>query len=150
MSGNFELNVFMPVIAHDFLQSCRLLADACDSFREHCVEGIEPDRERIAQNLERSLMLVTALAPHIGYDNAAQIAKTAHDRRDDAPGSGARARPRERGAVRRVGAPGKMVGDAPRSAPEPGETGLRLSPSSSAGPGWRRWRCPRRSAGSDP
>ena len=78
MSGNFELNVFMPVIAHAFLMSTRLLADACDSFREHCAEGIEPNRERIEQNLQQSLMLVTALNPHIGYDNAAKIAKTAH------------------------------------------------------------------------
>jgi fumarate hydratase class II len=80
MSGNFELNVFMPVIAHAFLQSCRLLADACDSFRERCAEGIEPRPERIRENLERSLMLVTALSPHIGYDSAARIAKTAHEK----------------------------------------------------------------------
>jgi fumarate hydratase class II len=60
------------------LQSCRLVADGCESFREHCASGIEPDRERIAQNLERSLMLVTALAPHVGYDAAARIAKAAH------------------------------------------------------------------------
>ncbi len=78
MSGQLQLNVFMPVIAHDVLQSCRLVADGCDSFREHCAAGIEPDRERIAQNLERSLMLVTALAPHLGYDDAARIAKAAH------------------------------------------------------------------------
>jgi fumarate hydratase class II len=78
MSGHLQLNVFMPVIAHDVLQSCRLIADGCESFREHCAAGIEPDRERIAQNLERSLMLVTALAPHLGYDAAARIAKTAH------------------------------------------------------------------------
>jgi fumarate hydratase class II len=78
MSGNFELNVFMPVIAHATLQSCRLLAEGCDSFREHCAAGIEPNRERLKQNLEGSLMLVTALNPHIGYDKAAQIAKKAH------------------------------------------------------------------------
>jgi fumarate hydratase class II len=78
MSGNFELNVFMPVIAHNVLQSCRLIADACESFRERCVAGLEPDRARIADNLDRSLMLVTALAPHLGYDAAARIAKTAH------------------------------------------------------------------------
>jgi fumarate hydratase class II len=77
MGGNFELNVTMPVIADAFLQSCRLLADGCASFREHCAEGIEPRRERIRENLERSLMLVTALSPHIGYDAAARIAKTA-------------------------------------------------------------------------
>jgi fumarate hydratase class II len=78
MSGNFELNVFMPVIAHCVLQSCRLIADGCDGFREHCAAGIEPDRARIDANLHNSLMLVTALNPHIGYDNAAKIAKTAH------------------------------------------------------------------------
>jgi fumarate hydratase, class II len=77
-SGNFELNVFKPLLIHNFLMSSRLLADGCRSFREHCVEGIEPNRERIRQNLENSLMLVTALNPHIGYDNAARIAKTAH------------------------------------------------------------------------
>jgi fumarate hydratase, class II len=77
-SGNFELNVFKPVIVHNFLQSARLIADGSDSFREHCVEGIEPEKDRLRENLERSLMLVTALNPHIGYDNAAKIAKTAH------------------------------------------------------------------------
>jgi fumarate hydratase class II len=77
-SGNFELNVYRPMIADAFLQSARLLADACDSFRENCVLGIEPNRERIAEHLENSLMLVTALAPHIGYDKAASIAKKAH------------------------------------------------------------------------
>jgi fumarate hydratase class II len=80
MSGNFELNVYMPVIAHDVLQSCRLIADGCESFREHCAAGIDPVRARIAENLERSLMLVTALAPHVGYDAAARVAKTAHAR----------------------------------------------------------------------
>jgi fumarate hydratase class II len=78
MSGNFELNVFMPVIGYDVLWSCRLLADGADSFRENCAEGIEPNRERLQENLENSLMLVTALNPHIGYDKAAQIAKHAH------------------------------------------------------------------------
>ena len=78
MSGNFELNVFMPVIGYDALMSCRLIADACDSFREHCAEGIEPNLPRIQENLRNSLMLVTALNPHIGYDKAAKIAKTAH------------------------------------------------------------------------
>jgi fumarate hydratase class II len=77
-SGNFELNVFKPLIAHNFLMSCRLLADGCDSFRENCVEGIEANGERIDENLRKSLMLVTALNPHIGYDKAAKIAKTAH------------------------------------------------------------------------
>ena len=78
MSGNFELNVFKPMIIHNFMQSCRLIADGCESFREHCVVGIEPNPERIRRNLEESLMLVTALNPHIGYDKAARIAKTAH------------------------------------------------------------------------
>jgi fumarate hydratase class II len=77
-SGNFELNVFKPVIIHNFLMSCRLIADGCDSFRSNCAQGIEPNLERIDHNLRHSLMLVTALNPHIGYDNAAKIAKTAH------------------------------------------------------------------------
>lgn len=76
--GNFELNVFKPLIAHNFLQSVRLLADGMKSFDEHCVRGIEANHDRIAELMERSLMLVTALAPHIGYDRAAQIAKQAH------------------------------------------------------------------------
>ncbi len=76
--GNFELNVMMPLIIHNFLFSARLISDGCDSFRERCVVGIEPNRERLDQNLKQSLMLVTALNPHIGYDNAARIAKKAH------------------------------------------------------------------------
>jgi fumarate hydratase class II len=76
-SGNFELNVFKPMIAHNFLQSARLLADGMLSFDAHCAHGIEPNRQRIAELMERSLMLVTALAPHIGYDKAATIAKKA-------------------------------------------------------------------------
>ena len=77
-SGNFELNVFRPMIAHNFLQSVRLLADGMVSFNDHCAVGITPNRERIAELLQRSLMLVTALNPYIGYDKAAQIAKAAH------------------------------------------------------------------------
>jgi len=77
-SGNFELNVFKPLIAHNFAQSVRLLADGMASFEEHCVRGIEANRERIREQMERSLMLVTALTPHIGYDRAAEIAKLAH------------------------------------------------------------------------
>jgi fumarate hydratase, class II len=76
--GNFELNVFRPMIIHNFLQSVRLLADGAASFKEHCTDGIEPDRARIDGLLRGSLMLVTALSPHIGYDRAAQIAKAAH------------------------------------------------------------------------
>ena len=76
--GNFELNVFKPVMIHNLLESIRLVADASDSFRENCVVGIEPNRERIDQLLHGSLMLVTALNNHIGYDKAATIAKTAY------------------------------------------------------------------------
>jgi len=76
--GNFELNVFKPVMAYNLLQSIRLLGDACESFRVHCAEGIEPNREVIERNVQRSLMLVTALNTRIGYDNAAKIAKQAH------------------------------------------------------------------------
>jgi fumarate hydratase class II len=77
-SGNFELNVYKPLIAFNFLMSTRLIADGCDSFRKNCAVGIEPNRPRIQKQLEQSLMLVTALNPHIGYDNAAKIAKKAH------------------------------------------------------------------------
>ncbi len=77
-SGNFELNVFRPMIAHNFLQSVRLLGDGMRSFNEHCAAGIEPNRARIAELVQRSLMLVTALNTHIGYDKAATIAKRAH------------------------------------------------------------------------
>ena len=77
--GHFELNVFKPVIAFNVLRSLRLLADAAVSFADHCVAGIEADAARIERSMRRSLMLVTALNPHIGYDNAARIAKKAHD-----------------------------------------------------------------------
>jgi fumarate hydratase class II len=77
-SGNFELNVYKPLLIHNFLQSARLLAEGCDSFRQHCVDGIEANAARIDENLRKSLMLVTALNPHIGYDKAAAIAKKAH------------------------------------------------------------------------
>jgi len=77
-SGNFELNVFKPLIIHNFLWSVRLLADGAASFNDNCAAGIEPNRERIDSLLNNSLMLVTALNPHIGYDKAAQIAKKAH------------------------------------------------------------------------
>jgi len=77
-SGNFELNVFRPMVIHNFLQSVRLLADGMNSFNDHCAVGIEANRARITELVERSLMLVTALNPHIGYDKAAQIAKKAH------------------------------------------------------------------------
>ncbi|MDP1616883.1 class II fumarate hydratase [Phenylobacterium sp.] len=91
-SGHFELNVFNPVMAYNFLQSCKLLSDAAISFTDNCVAGIEAREDNIKAALERSLMLVTALAPKIGYDNAAKIAKTAHKNgttlRDEAVGGG--------------------------------------------------------------
>ena len=78
LSGQFELNVYKPVMINAFLQSATLIGDACRSFNDHCVVGIEPNLERIEENLNNSLMLVTALNPHIGYDNAAKIAKKAY------------------------------------------------------------------------
>jgi len=90
--GHFELNVFKPVLAHAMLQSVRLLADAAVSFTDRCVVGIRANEPRIREQLERSLMLVTALAPKIGYDHAARIAKMAHAKgttlREEAIGSG--------------------------------------------------------------
>jgi len=90
--GNFELNVFKPVIIHNFLHSVRLMSDACRSFTHHCAEGIEPNMDRINHYVQDSLMLVTALNPHIGYDKSAQIAKKAHKEksslREAAIGSG--------------------------------------------------------------
>lgn len=77
-SGNFELNVYKPLMIHNFLQSVRLLADGCRSFEKFCVSGIKPNLKRIQENLDNSLMLVTALNPHIGYDKAAKIARKAH------------------------------------------------------------------------
>ncbi|HCO02470.1 MAG TPA: class II fumarate hydratase, partial [Actinobacteria bacterium] len=76
--GNFELNVFKPVMVANLLRSIRLLADVCRTFREFMVEGIQPNTARIAELVDRSLMLVTALSPSIGYDKAAEIAKKAH------------------------------------------------------------------------
>jgi fumarate hydratase class II len=90
--GHFELNVFNPVMAYNFLQSVQLMADAAVSFTDNCVVGIEPRLDNIKAGLDRSLMLVTALAPKIGYDNAAKIAKTAHKNgttlKDEAVGGG--------------------------------------------------------------
>jgi fumarate hydratase class II len=90
--GHFELNVFKPVLAYNMLQSIRLLADASASFAANCVDGIEANEERIRELLERSLMLVTALAPKVGYDNATKIAKAAHKNgttlREEAVGMG--------------------------------------------------------------
>src|SRR5690606_14182566 len=78
LSGQFQLNVYRPMMINAFLQSCRLIADGARSFRLHCVEGLEPELANLKANLQKSLMLVTALAPHIGYEKAAHIAKQAH------------------------------------------------------------------------
>ncbi len=78
-SGNFELNVYKPVMIHNLLQSIRLIADASDSFTDHCIIGIKVNTENINAHLNNSLMLVTALNPHIGYDNAAKVAKKAYN-----------------------------------------------------------------------
>ena len=78
-SGNFELNVYKPVLIFNLLQSIELLADSCESFNTHCVNGIKPNKETIENHLKNSLMLVTALNPHIGYDKAAKIAQKAHE-----------------------------------------------------------------------
>ena len=75
--GHFELNVFKPMLAHNILQSIDLIADSTKNFAKFCVKGIKANKKKIKENLDNSLMLVTALAPHIGYDNAARIAKTA-------------------------------------------------------------------------
>ena len=76
--GNFELNVFMPVMALNYLQSVRLLSDAMTSFTRRCLAGLKPNKEKMAENLHRSLMTVTALTPIVGYENGAKIAKLAH------------------------------------------------------------------------
>ena len=76
--GNFQLNVFMPVLIHNFLQSVQLLTDAMDSWGTRCLSGLTANREKMAENLHRSLMTVTALNPHIGYENAARVTKLAH------------------------------------------------------------------------
>ena len=78
MSGHFELNVFKPIMAYNIINSARLLGDACKSFNNNCAVGIEPNYKVIQEKLEKSLMLITALNPHIGYENAAKIAKKAH------------------------------------------------------------------------
>ena len=84
--GNFELNVFKPVIIYNFLQSTRLLADTMKSFNDHCAVGIEPNKEVLDHNLQNSLMLVTALNPYIGYENASKNRKTGPQRRHDLKG----------------------------------------------------------------
>ena len=101
--GNFELNVFKPVIAYNFLQSVRLLADAAKSFNDHCAVGIEPDRARIKELVDKSLMLVTALNRKIGYDNAAKIAKNAHKKGTTLRESAIELGPAHRRGIRRRG-----------------------------------------------
>jgi fumarate hydratase class II len=110
--GNFELNVFKPVIAWNFLQSVQLLADAVDSFNDNCAAGIEPDRDRIGRHLQNSLMLVTALNPHIGYDKAAKIAKTAHTERCTLKEAAVRLGFLTAAEFDRLVDPGKMTGGA--------------------------------------
>ena len=78
--GNFELNVFKPMMIYNLLHSIRILSDSCRSFTDNCVKGLKANEDRIAEHLENSLMLITALNPHIGYDNAAKIAKNAHEK----------------------------------------------------------------------
>ena len=104
--GHFELNVYNPLMAYNFLQSVQLLADAAVSFTDNCVVGIEAREDNIKAALERSLMLVTALAPTIGYDNAAKIAKTRAQERHDAARRGVEDRPRHRRGLRPAGATG--------------------------------------------
>ena len=112
--GNFELNVMKPLIIHNFLSSVRLLADACVSFNDHCAVGIEPNQARIDELLRQSLMLVTALNPHIGYDNAAKIAKYAHAKGIDPARGRERARPGQARRLRPLGAAGRHGGKSER------------------------------------
>ena len=100
LQGHLELNVFKPLIGANVIRSINLLSIGMESFTERMLDGAEPDEARIAELMNKSLMLVTALAPEIGYDNAAAIAKHAHKNRQDAQGSGARARAGRRGNVR--------------------------------------------------
>jgi fumarate hydratase class II len=79
MTGHYELNVFKPMMAYNIISSAQLLGEACVSFNENCAVGIEPNKQNLKKNLDNSLMLVTALNPHIGYEKAAKIAKTAHE-----------------------------------------------------------------------
>ena len=118
-TGNFELNVCKPLIAHNFLQSVRLLTDAMASFETHCVRGIVPQRERMAELVERSLMLVTALTPHIGYDRAAEIAKQAHWEGTTPPGGAGSGLSDGRGTSDRWVRPVAMVRPGRNKAADP-------------------------------
>ena len=134
--GTLELNVFKPVMIRNLLQSARLLADVCGTFREFCIEGLEPNRERIEELVHRSLMLVTALTPKIGYDKAAEIAKKAHHEGTHAEGRRPRARVPLGGRIRRdrrAGADGVSTDERERdrngqdSESQASSRGVRLS-----------------------
>ncbi len=115
MTGHFELNVFKPMMAYNLLHSANLIGDACDSFNDRCAVGIEPNKERIRNNLSNSLMLVTALNPHIGYEKAAEIAKAAHQNgttlKEEAVKSGYLSEEEFEEWVD----PSKMIGDLPQT-----------------------------------
>ena len=121
LQGHLELNVFKPLIGANVIRSINLLSIGMESFTERMLDGTEPDEKRIAELMNRSLMLVTALAPEIGYDNAATIAKHAHKKGTDAEGSGAGARAGRRGDVR----PGGQAGDDGRRAKARGSPARR-------------------------
>ena len=106
--GNFQLNVFKPVMMHALLESAQLLGESACAFDANCARGIEPDREEIRRHLDASLMLVTALTPHIGYEKAAKIAKKAPTKADP-KGGGARPGLRHRRGVRSLGEPDDMT-----------------------------------------
>ncbi len=115
-NGHFELNVFKPMMIYNLLQSARLIGDACDSFRENCVEGIEANEARIEALMNESLMLVTALNPHIGYDNAAKVAKKAHAESSTLKQAAAALELLAEEEFERLVDPAKMIG--PRSLPK--------------------------------
>ena len=114
-NGHFELNVFKPMMIYNLLQSARLIGDACDSFRENCIEGIEANEARIEALMNESLMLVTALNPHIGYDNAAKVAKKAHAENSTLKQAAAALELLAEAEFERLVDPAKMIG--PRSLP---------------------------------
>ena len=121
-NGHLELNVFKPLIIFNLLQSIRLLADGCRSFTDNCVVGIEADRDRITRLLNESLMLVTALNPKIGYDNAAKVAKTAHKEGTTLKQAAVAPRPARGARIRRVG-PARAHARAVRLSVQSGRQG---------------------------
>ena len=125
--GHFQLNVYKPVILHNTLESIELLADGIRSFDERCARGIEPNRERIRRNVEESLMLVTALNPHIGYENSAQDRAEGASRRHVAARGGAGARHRERAGLRQVDRPGGHDAAGRRMTARPAQIVLLLA-----------------------